>query len=324
MLLARTFAGLLTLAAISLPTTAALADNYPSKPIKLMVPAAAGGGTDVLGRLVGAGLAEELGQQVIVLNKNGASGRIGTADVLSAPADGYTIEVVWSAILTTNEALFKDVKYNAVKDFDFVGPFAGVPNVLVVHPSLKVSKLKELLDLAKSKPNQLNYASSNPGSMSRLSMDLLTDMAGVKILHVPYNADAEVIPAIVGGHVSMTVTNTAVALPMIQEGRLVPIAVMTAKRSPQLPDLPTVAETVPGFETDLWYAVVAKKGMPKEALEKLTDALRKVVTSEKFKTALAQRGADPLWLERPELTAKIVAEREQLGKIIEKAGIGGQ
>ena len=323
MLFARMFASLLAIA-VFLPIQPRAAENYPSKPIKLMVPAAAGGGTDVLGRLVAAALAEEIGQQVIVLNKNGASGRIGTTDVLSAPADGYMIEVVWSAILTTNEALFKDVKYNAVKDFDFIGPFASVPNVLVVHPSLKVSKLKELIDLAKSKPDGLNYASSNPGSMSRLSMDVFTDMAGVKILHVPYNADAEVIPAIVGGHVSMTVTNTAVALPMIKEGRLVPIAVTAAKRSPQLPDLPTIGETIPGFATDLWYAVIAKKGIPQDALDKLTGALRKIVTSEKFKTALAQRGSDPFWLEPREFTAKVVSDREQLGKVIEKAGIGGK
>jgi tripartite-type tricarboxylate transporter receptor subunit TctC len=323
MLFARTIASLLAIAAF-LPIHPTRADTYPSKPIKLMVPAAAGGGTDVLGRLLATALAEDLGQPVIVLNKNGASGRIGTADVMAAPADGYMIEVVWSAILTTNEALFKDVKYNAVKDFDFVGPFASVPNVLVVHPSLKVSKMKELIDLAKSKPNELNYGSSNPGSMSRLSMDLLADMAGLKILHVPYNADAEVMPAIVGGHVSMTVTNTAVALPMIKEGRLIPIAVTTAKRSAQLPDIPTIGETVPGFATDLWYAVVVKKGVPKEALDKLTDALRKVVASEKFKASLAQRGSDPFWLERPEFTAKILSEREQLGKVIEKAGIGGK
>jgi tripartite-type tricarboxylate transporter receptor subunit TctC len=324
MLTVRAFAALLVLAGSLLLVESSRADNYPSKQIKLMVPAAAGGGTDVLGRLVAASLAEELGQQVIVLNKNGASGRIGTADVLSAPADGYMIEVVWSAILTTNESLFKEVKYNALKDFDFIGPFATVPNVLVVHPGLKVSSLKQLIELAKAKPGVLNYASSNPGSMSRLSMDVLTGKADVKILHVPYNADAEVIPAIVGGHVSMTVTNTAVALPMIKEGRLVTLAVTSAKRSPQLPDLPTIGETLPGFEMDLWYAVIAKRGIPAEAREKLTGALRKIVASEKFKSALALRGADPLWLEPASFSAKVVAEREEFGKVIEKAGIGGQ
>ena len=122
----------------------------------------------------------------------------------------------------------------------------------------------------------------------------------------------------------MTVTNTAVALPMIKEGRLVPIAVTAAKRSPQLPDLPTIGETIPGFATDLWYAVIAKKGVPQDALEKLTGALRKIVASEKFKTALAQRGSDPFWLEPREFTAKVVSDREQLGKVIEKAGIGGK
>lgn len=324
MLLMRVVAGVLALsAAVWLPEPAR-ADSYPSKPIKLMVPAAAGGGTDVLGRLVASALSDELGQQVIVLNKNGASGRIGTADVLAAPADGYMIEVVWSAILVTNETLFKDVKYNAVKDFDFVGPFAAVPNVLVVHPSLKVTSLKQLIELAKSKPGELNYGSSNPGSMSRLSMDVFADKANVKLLHVPYNADAEIIPAIVGGHVSMTVTNTAVALPMIKEGRLVPLAVTSAQRSPQLPDLPTFGETVPGFDMDLWYAVIAKKGTPKEALEKLTGALRKIVASEKFKVALAARGADPLWLDPPQFAAKVAAERDELGKVIVKAGLAGQ
>ncbi|OWU84623.1 hypothetical protein ATO6_13275 [Oceanicola sp. 22II-s10i] len=300
----------------------ATAQDYPSKAIELMVPAGAGGSTDTLGRILADGLSKELGQQVIVLNKNGASGRIGTKEVLSKEADGYTVEMVWSAILTLNESLFAEPGYNAVEDFDMIAGFATVPNFLVVHPDVPANSIEELIALAKSKPGELNYASSNPGSMSRLSMDLFNQMAGTDIVHVPFSGDAEVMPAIVGGHIEVTITNTVAGLPMVQEGKLRPLAVTMAKRSVLLPDLPTMDEAgVPGYATDLWYGLVAKKGTPEDIVNKLSAAVEAVLKTDEVQKALADRGAEPFYMAPGEMLEKVKKDRETLGGVVKAAGI---
>lgn len=313
-------AAALALTLASAPATHA--QDYPSKSIELMVPAGAGGSTDTLGRILAEGLASELGQQVIVLNKNGASGRIGTKEVLSKEADGYTIEMVWSAILTLNESLFAEPGYNALEDFEMVAGFATVPNFLVVHPDVPANSIEELVALAKSKPGELNYASSNPGSMSRLSMDLFNQMAGTDIVHVPFSGDAEALPGIVGGHVEVMITNTVSGLPMVDEGKLRPLAVTMAQRSVLLPDLPTMDEAgIPGYATDLWYGVVAKKGTPEEIVQTVSAAVKAVLETEEVKKALADRGAEPFYMDPATMLEKVKQDRETLGGVVEAAGI---
>jgi len=302
--------------------TGAAAEEYPSKPVRLVVPGPAGGGTDGLARIVVDGVSPLLGQPLVIDNRNGASGMIAADNVLKSPADGYTLFIVFSAILTTNQWLYSKVQYDSQKDFVPVASWAQVPNVLVVNPDLPVKSVKELIALAKAQPGKLNYASSNPGSMSHLSMELLKQMAGIDMLHVPYSGDAPSIAALTGGHVSLMFSNTVATLPLIKAGRLRPLAIATSTRAPVLPDLPTVAEAgVPGYETTLWYGIMAKAGTPPAIVSKLNALVRKAQESPAVKARLDNVGAEPFRVTPQELSEQIRREGEKWGRVIKAANI---
>jgi tripartite-type tricarboxylate transporter receptor subunit TctC len=299
----------------------ASAQTYPNKAIRLVVPVPAGGGTDILGRMVAEGLAKQLGQPVIVDNRGGASGMIGADAVLKAPADGYTLLMVYSAVLTVNQSLFKKITYDPIKDFVPVAIFADVPLALLVHPSVRANSAAELIELAKAQPGILNYAANN-GTMNHLSTELFKQMAGINMVLVPYSGDAPALIDLIGGRVQLMFINLVSSLPHVKAGKLRALAIATAKRSPVLPDLPTVAESgLPGYETTLWYGVVAAAGTPAAIVNKLNDAIRQVQKMPEIKARLATMGADPVYLTPAELGALIKRDADKWGSVVRAAGI---
>ena len=303
-------------------TSGASAQDYPTKPIKIFVPAPAGGGTDILGRMVGEGISKALGQPVVIENRGGGSGMIAADMVLKSPADGYTLFMVYSGVLTVNQALFPNITYDPVKDFAPVAIFADVPNVLIVHNSLPVKSVAELIKLAKSKPGTLNYASSGNGVSNHLAMEQFKQLAGIDMVHVPYKGGAPAMTDLLGGQVQLMFNNLVEVLPHLKSGKIRPLAVGTAKRTPALPDLPTVAESgLPGYEMQLWYGLVAPAGTPPAIVNKLNEVVRKMQEQTQVKARLFTMGADPVSMTPAEFGALIKREGEKWSRVVKQAGI---
>jgi tripartite-type tricarboxylate transporter receptor subunit TctC len=262
-------AATLTAAALALPT-AASAQAYPSKPIRIVVPYSPGGTTDLVARLVGQKLSERLGQPVVVDNKPGANGMIGADVVAKAPPDGYTIGIASPGTHAANASLYKAMSYDTIKDFTPITLAVSAPMLLVVHPSLNVSTVKELIAAAKANPGGISYASGGSGSSQHLAMELFKSMAGVDMTHVPYKGSSASYPDLIGGTVKAEMDVLPTALPPSKAGRLRILATGSAKRLALLPDVATVAESgVPGYESSAWYGFVAPANLPKDILDKL-------------------------------------------------------
>ena len=250
----------------------AFAQNFPSKVVRYVVPFTAGSGADTLARIVVPGIGQVLGQQVIVDNRGGAAGNIGAEQAARAAPDGYTLMQAGMP-LAANMSLYKNLSYELSRDFTAVSQLVQSPNMLVVHPSLPVKSVKELIALAKVKPGAINYSSSGAGSTIYLSFEFFKGMAGIDIVHVPYRGGAEAVTAIVSGETSVSFLPLATALPQTRQGRLRALAVSTAKRVPSLPEYPTLAEAgVPGFEFGTWYGVMAPAKTPREIIAVLQAA----------------------------------------------------
>jgi tripartite-type tricarboxylate transporter receptor subunit TctC len=300
----------------------ALAQTYPTKPIRMVVPFPPGGTTDILGRVAAQKLSEALGQQVIVDNRPGAGGNIGTEAVAKSPPDGYTLLTDPGSTLTMNPSLFAKLPFDPLKDFAPVSILAAVPNLLVVHPSLPVRNVKELIALAKARPGQLNYASSGAGQSTHLSMELFKSMARVNMTHVPYKGSSPAITDLLGGHVLLMFDNMPSALPHAKAGKLRGIAVSTAKRSPVTPDVPTVAESgLPGFEVSVWFAVLAPAGTPREIVERLNGVLVKALKSADVRERLSSQGAEPIGDTPAEFTAVMKRDLLKWAKVVKDADI---
>jgi tripartite-type tricarboxylate transporter receptor subunit TctC len=269
-ILLKTFAGAAVLLAIA--SAPALAQTYPNKPIRMIVPFPAGGGTDFVGRLVAKYMGDKLGQTIVVENRGGANGGIGLQEVARATPDGYTIAFTSDSPLTVNQWLYKNMPYNAERDFIPVASVVRLPGMLAVHPSVPVKTIAELIALAKSKPGQLNYASAGVGNFSHLAMELFFQATGVKIQHVPYKGTGPASLALLGGEVQMGFNNVQTLIQNVQAGKLVALAVAEPKRMAQHPELPTVADTVPGFEMAPYVGIVAPAGTPKDIVDKLSKA----------------------------------------------------
>ena len=262
---------LIVAAACSAAAPAALAQAYPSKSIRLVVPYPPGGGTDIVARLLAQKLSASLGQQVLVDNKPGASTIIGTDLVAKAAADGYTVGLITDSH-AINPTFFPKLPYDSVKDFGPVSQLVFVPLMMVAHPSLNVKTLRDFVALAKSQPGRINYASIGNGTPHHLSMEWLRALAGIDITHVPYKGVAPALTDLVGGQVQVMFTGTSSAAPYVKDGRLVPLAVSTGKRQPAFPDVPSVREVLPDFDFVTWYGVVAPAGTPREAIRLLSKA----------------------------------------------------
>lgn len=287
---------LLALAALSLavPMAGARAETYPSRPVKLVVPYPAGGTTDIIARLIATQLSEKLGQPFVVDNRAGASGAIGTSAVAKSAPDGYTLLMGTANTHGINSALQKTLPYDALKDFAPITVVASTPNVLVVNPSLPAQNLPELIALAKKEPGKLNYGSTSAGGSPHMSAELLKMMTGINISHVPYKGAAPMLTDLVGGHIPIGFDNLPSAMPFIESGKLRAIAVTTAKRWPGAPNIPTIAETVPGYEVSGWFGILAPAGTPPAIVDLIQKTVAEAVAKPEVRKQLEAVGAEPV------------------------------
>ena len=278
------------LTSLSLLSAGAHAQEYPNKPIRMVVPFPAGGTVDFFARTIGPRLADALGQPVLIENRSGAGGNIAAEYVARAPADGHTL-LMGSEIVSINITLYDKLGYHPLNDLDPVILVGTVPNILITTPSLPVKNTAELIELAKS-GKKMTYASTGLGTSSQLSSELFKSMAGVDILHVPYKGGAPAIVDLAGGQVDMMFINMPTGMPMVRGGKVKILAVSGGERTAQLPDVPTVAESgVPGFETSAWSALYAPAGTPKPAIDRINAEMVKILAMPEVRAQLAEQGA---------------------------------
>ncbi len=301
---------------------ASSAQNYPTKPVRLIVAFPAGGSTDIIARLVGLRLGEKLGQQIIVDNRGGAGGTLGTEIAARATPDGHTLTMGTTSTHVIAPAAYAKVNYDPVKDFEPLTLVASTPYLLVLHPGVKANNLKEFIALAKSQPGKMNFASAGTGSTTQLAMEMLKLAAGIDIVHVPYSGNGPAGTAVLGGQVQALFGSMPAVLPHAQANRVRAIAVGTAKRSPALPNVPTVAESgYPGFEVSLWLGFFAPKGTPKPVLTKLQTELTAIANSPEMKTAFEKNGASPVTNTPAEMNTLMKTELDKYSKVVKAVGI---
>jgi tripartite-type tricarboxylate transporter receptor subunit TctC len=300
----------------------AQAQSYPAKPIRLILPFPPGGGTDVVGRLLAQKLGQALGQQVIVDNRAGAGGRIGTDLVAKSLPDGYTLLLATSSVMGTGPALYQKLPFNMPKDFAPISLVAYTAYVLVVHPSVPAKSVKDLVMLAKSKPGRLTYASSGAGGAAHLSGELFSAMAGVKMIHVAYKGSSPGMFSVVSGETDLMFSNALPALPQVKNGRLRALGATTPQRSALLPDVPTIAESgLRGFEVQQNYGVLAPAGTPREIVLRLNQEVGKAMRTEDAKSRLLADGSEAMVSTPEELERMITVEIAKWSKVIKQAGI---
>ncbi|MBB6560067.1 tripartite-type tricarboxylate transporter receptor subunit TctC [Acidovorax soli] len=305
----------------AIPAGAFAQAAYPNKPVTIVVPFAAGGTTDILARIIAQALTVEMGQSVIVDNRAGAGGNIGGALAAKAPADGYTLFMGTVGTHAINAALYKKMPFDPVKDFAPLTRVANVPNLLVANPAQPYKSVKELIAYAKAHPGKVNFGSSGNGSSIHLSGELFKSLAKVDMVHVPYKGSAPAVTDLLGNQIGIMFDNMPSAIQHVRSGKLVPIAVTTAKRSPELPNVPTIAEAgVPGYEATSWFGMFAPTGTPAPVLAKLNGALVKVLGQADVKKKINEQGAET-YSETPEqFAAFIKTESVKWGKVVHESG----
>ena len=300
----------------------ALAQAWPAKPIRLMVPFPPGGSTDIVARIVAQKLSARLGQPIVIENRGGAGGTIGTALMAKSAADGYNLTVASTSTHVVAPSVYAKLDYDPVKDFAPVSLMAVSPYLLVVTPSLPATTLKELVALAKKQPGRLNYASAGIGSTTHLAMEMLKLASGTYMLHIPYNGNGPAGTALIGGQVEILFGSLPALLPHAKSGRARALAVGTPKRSPSLPDVPTVAESgYPGFDASLWLAIMAPAGTPQPILDRLQKEIVSIVGAAETREALDKAGAEALTSTAAELAAMIRDGVPKYANIVKTAGI---
>jgi tripartite-type tricarboxylate transporter receptor subunit TctC len=314
---ARLAAGALT---VALTAGTAWAQSYPSKPIRLVVPFAPGGGADIVARAIATPLAKRLGQPVVVDNKPGGGGTTGADFVAKAPADGYTLLYTTPGPQITNPLLMAKLPYDPVADLTPISQVAMVPAVLVVHKDLPVRSVKELISYAKSNPGKLNFASAGMGSSSHLAGELFKHRAQIDIVHVPYRGTAPALQDLLGGSVSMAIDSIAVYRPLIESGALRALAVSSRERSPVLPNVPPLADDLPGFEGSPINYVSVRSGTPKEIVTLLNRELNAVIESRELKASLLSMGVVPKGGTPQEMTALVQSETAKWKEVIRRSG----
>ena len=295
--------------------------DYPTKIIRIIIPFPAGGQTDIFGRILAQKMSENLGQQVIIDNRAGASGIIGTSIMVKSPPDGYTL-LLTATHIAANLNLYKTMPYDTIKDITPLTMIASSPNVLLAHPSLKANNIKELIAMAKKEPGRINFASTAVGGNNHLSGELLKSMAGIDIEHIPYKGGAPALNDLLGGHVSLMFNTIGASLPHIKSGKLKVLGITSAQRSALAPDIPTIAESgVPGYESVSWFSLFGPAKMPKELVDRIYNEVAKVLrmadVKEKFMASGAEVGG-----ETPEkFTAFFNSEIKKWAKVIKECGI---
>jgi len=312
-----------TLCAIALLYAAgACAQAWPAKPVRLMVPFPPGGSTDIVARIVAQKLSERLGQPIVIENRGGAGGTLGTAVVAKAAPDGYTLGVASTSTHVVAPSVYAKLEYDPVKDFAPVSLMAVSPYLLVVTPSVPAKTLQELVALAKKQPGKLNYASAGIGSTTHLAMEMLKSVSGTFMLHIPYSGNGPAGTALIGGQVEVLFGSLPAPLPHAKSGRARALAVGTPKRSPSLPNVPTVAESgYPGFDASLWLAIMAPAGTPRPILDRLQKEIVSIVGATDTREALDKAGAEPLTSTPAELAAMIRDGVPKYAQVIKTAGI---
>jgi len=307
------------LLAAALPLTA-LAQSFPTKPITFIVPFAAGSATDQIGRAIGQGVTEQTGQAVVIENKPGASAMIGAAAGARATPDGYTVLITTNTTHAANEHLYKSLTYNPVKDFAPISLLGKGGQIMVVNPSSPAKTVGEFLAQAKQQPGKLSFGSGS--SSSRIAGELLQQMAGVQLLHVPYKSNPLAVTDLLGGQIDMMITDTATGLPQVKSGKLRALGVTGTARSPLAPDVPTIAEAgVPGYEMGYWFAAYAPAGTPPDVVKHLNELLVNATKTKPAQQFYAQTGTDAASSTPDELAKFQQAESKKWGDIIKKAGI---
>jgi tripartite-type tricarboxylate transporter receptor subunit TctC len=309
------------LGCIAMAGSASAQDAYPSRPVTLVVPFPAGGSTDLVARVIGEKMTTALGQQVVIENKGGAGGNLGSAAVAKADPDGYTILMGTVATHALNPAVFKKMPYDAVKDFAPISLLVTVPNVLVVNPELPARSVQELIALLKAKPGEYSYASSGNGTPLHLSGELFKTMAGVDMVHIPYKGAGPALTDLLGNHVSIMFDNLPSSTGYIRDGRLRGLAVTTAARAASMPDLPTIAESgLPGYETYTWNALFAPAGTSSAVVERLNAAAIAALADPTVQAKLQELGATIVGSSPAELGAHVQAEIAKWAPVVEAAG----
>ena len=317
------FRVLAALALAALPAIAA-AQSYPSKPIRLVVPFPPAGATDILSRELARMLSERLKQQVIVDNRPGAGGTLGSDLVAKSAPDGYTIQMATSSTHSIGPSLNPKIPYNAQTDFTPVAHVANATNVLVVSPSVKANTVAELVAEIKARPGQFNFGSSGNGTIVHLTGELFKSMTGTYIVHIPYRGTALVIPDMVSGQIQLLFDNVASALPHIRDGRVKALGVTSLNRSPLLPNLPTVADTVPGFESNTWFGVFGPKNMPPEATQRLNTEINAVLRTPEFQERLRTLGYDAAGGSPADFARVVADDSAKWARLIKERRISGE
>jgi tripartite-type tricarboxylate transporter receptor subunit TctC len=298
----------------------AWAQTYPTKPVRLIVSVAAGGSSDIVARLMGQWLSERLGQQFIIDNRPGGGNNIGAEAAINAPPDGYTLYLANSAN-AINATLYQKLKFNFIRDITPVAAIIRMPNVMEVHPSVPVKSVPDFIAYAKDNPGKISFASSGAGSTIHLSGELFKIMTGVDMLHIPYRGMGPALTDLLGGQVQVTFDNLPSSIGYIRGGKLRPLAVTTATRSEVLPDIPIMADFVPGFEASAWFGVSAPRSTPDEIVEKLNKEINAILADPKMKARLADLGGTVLPGSPDDFGKLIAEETEKWGKVIRTANI---
>ena len=302
------------------PGAVSAADNYPSKVVRIVAPMSPGGSTDVMARIVSQKLAEKWGQSVIVENRVGASGNVGSEAVAKSAADGYTL-LVAGAPTAINMSLFRNLRFDLAKDFAAVTAVASFPSLIAVHPSLPATNVRELIALAKAHPDELNFGSAGNGSPNHLSMELFKAMANVRMTHIPYKGSGQVVTDLIAGQLQLASVGLPPAMPMVHAGKLRVIAVTSLNRSPLLPQAPTVNESgLRGFEVSSWQGLFAPAGLPRDILMKINGDMVSALAGVDVKERLATLGAEPLPMSPEDFTRFVQAEIAKWAKVVKVSG----
>jgi tripartite-type tricarboxylate transporter receptor subunit TctC len=316
--------GIILSAVAAIYPAPAAAQNYPTRPIRVVVALAAGGPTDIVIRIVAAKMSEQLGQQLVIDNRAAAGGSVAGEIVANAPADGYTLFAGANGTIAIAPSLFTKLPFSVSRDFTPVALVGNSPFAVMVHPGVPANSMKELLALAKAKPGGINYGSSGQGGTGHLATELLVMMTGVRMTHVPYKGAGPALIGLVGKEIELMISGLASGLPYIKQRQVRAIAVTSPKRLPHLPDVPPVSETVPGYEAGSWYAFLTRAGTLRSIVERLNREASSAINSPEVNAKLVASGVDPDPITPEQLAAKIRLETERWAKVVKAAGVKPQ
>lgn len=299
----------------------AAAQSYPNRVIRMIVPFPPGGGSDYMARIIQSRLADNIGQNIVIDNRGGAGGTVGSDMAAKATPDGYTIVMGSVATHAISASLYKKLPYDPIKDFSAVAPVGSMPHILVVHPTLNVKTAQELIALAKAKPGAVNYASAGSGSVGHLTVELFKSMAGIDLRHIPYKGSGPALVDLAGGQVKVMFDTLATGLPHVKSGRLRGLAVSSVQRAPAAPEVPPLAEVgVPGFEVRGWYGILAPAGTPASAVQALNSAIVKIMRLPEVRDLMISQGAEPMTASAGEFATYLKKEVLKWGEVVKKSG----